>query len=112
MAAVAEKKARVDLDLEGMTCASCAARIERRLNKLEGVAATVNFATERAAVRYDPGRVDVAALIDAVEATGYQASLPRAEKGHTNESAPLRWRLTLSVVLTAPLVVVSMAGAA
>ena len=56
-------EARVDLALEGMTCAACATRIERKLNKLEGVEASVNYATEQAAVRYDSDRVAVADLV-------------------------------------------------
>ena len=52
-----ETPERVRLDLEGMTCASCAARIEKKLNRLEGVAATVNFATAEATVTYDPAHV-------------------------------------------------------
>ena len=61
-----------------MTCASCANRIERRLNRLDGVTATVNYATERASVDFDPARVGPAALVDAVEAAGYRATLPGA----------------------------------
>ena len=53
--ATPEAEARVELALEGMTCAACATRIERKLNKLEGVDAAVNYATEQAAVRFDPG---------------------------------------------------------
>ena len=67
--------ARVDLALEGMTCAACANRIERKLNKLDGVEASVNYATEQAAVRFDPHRVAVADLLGAVEAAGYHAEL-------------------------------------
>ena len=68
---------RVDLELAGMTCAGCATRIERTLNKLDGVEATVNYATEGAAVRFDPGRIGVEKVIAAVEAIGYGAALPR-----------------------------------
>ena len=60
-------RAEVRLDLEGMTCASCVARIERKLNKLDGVTATVNYATEKAAVEYDPEVVRPEALVEAVE---------------------------------------------
>ena len=61
-----------------MTCAVCAGRIERRLNKLGGVEASVNDATERARVPFDPAKADPAALVAAVEAIGYSAALPRA----------------------------------
>ncbi|OMQ15961.1 hypothetical protein A7K94_0205835, partial [Modestobacter sp. VKM Ac-2676] len=59
-----------------MTCASCANRIERKLNKLDGVQASVNYATEAATVRYDPARVDADQLLDTVSAAGYSATLP------------------------------------
>ena len=59
-----------------MTCASCASRIERRLNKLEGVSASVNYATEKATVDYDPAAVAPEQLLGAVEAAGYHAALP------------------------------------
>ena len=59
-----------------MTCASCATRIERKLNKLEGVSASVNYATEKATVDYDPQAVEPEQLIGAVEAAGYHAALP------------------------------------
>ena len=69
----------VELPITGMTCASCANRIERRLNKLDGVTATVNYATEKATVDFDPavGRAG-ASCVGAVEAAGYQAALPSA----------------------------------
>jgi len=66
----------VTLEIGGMTCASCAARIEKRLNRLDGVTATVNFATERAAVDYDRTRVVPDDLVAAVEAIGYGATPP------------------------------------
>ena len=66
----------LDLPIAGMTCASCANRIERKLNKLDGVTATVNYATEKARVEFDPGAVAPEQLVAAVEAVGYQASLP------------------------------------
>ena len=77
----------VDLDLTGMTCASCAARIEKRLNRLDGVTATVNFATERAAVDYDRTRVAPDELVAAVEAIGYGASPPAPAGGHGGHEA-------------------------
>jgi Cu+-exporting ATPase len=100
----------VKLDLEGMTCASCVRRIERKLNKLDGVEATVNFATEQATVRCDPS-VRVDELVSAVEAAGYQAQ-PVAEAGvhqhHDEPMAVLRRRLVVAIALTAPLAAISM----
>jgi len=104
----AEPEVRVQLALEGMTCASCAARIERRLNKLEGVEAAVNFATEQAAVTYDPARAEVEDLIRAVEAAGYHASLSARAEADEGRARALRTRLTLAAVLTAPLVLLAM----
>jgi Cu+-exporting ATPase len=102
---------RVRLHVGGMTCASCAARVERKLNKLDGVEATVNYATEEAAVSFDPTHVDVEALIRAVEATGYTAAPPRssddAEAGE-NETRTLQARLLAAALLSAPLVVFAM----
>ena len=69
---------RVTLAIDGMTCAACAARIERKLNRLEGVEATVNYATEAAAVAFDPTRASLGEVMGAVEAVGYHASLPAA----------------------------------
>jgi Cu+-exporting ATPase len=103
---------RVELEISGMTCAACASRIERRLNRLEGVEAAVNYATDSAAVRFDPARVEFDDLVRVVEATGYGAALPSA----TQSAAPgdvfasLRARLVVSILLTAPLVVLAMVG--
>jgi Cu+-exporting ATPase len=102
----------VRLDLEGMTCASCVARIERKLNKLEGVEATVNFATEQASVRHDPA-VTVDDLIAAVEAAGYHAhpALPADAAGDQRHDEPVvrLWRrLVVAAVLTVPLALVAM----
>ncbi len=108
----------VDLALGGMTCASCAARIERRLNKLDGVTATVNYATERATV-HAPADVTVEQLVAAVEAAGYTArnarpatragaaSGPAAPDGD-DETRRLRDRLVISAILSAPVVVLAM----
>ena len=79
---------RLELPIEGMTCASCAARIERTLNKLDGVSASVNYATEKAAVEYDPAQVTPAALVEAVEQVGYSARLPRAGPRRARRSDP------------------------
>jgi Cu+-exporting ATPase len=104
----AEPDARVDLALEGMTCAACANRIERKLNKLEGVEASVNYATEQAAVRYDAERVALADLIGAVEAAGYHARLA-ADAGEAEDRAgALRVRLLVAAALTAPLTALAM----
>jgi P-type Cu+ transporter len=99
---------QVSLKLEGMTCASCAARIEKQLNTLDGVQASVNLATEKAAVRYDGGQVSVDDLVRAVEAAGYGASTGgRAQEGR--DSVPTR--LVAAAVLTVPVVLVAMVGA-
>jgi P-type Cu+ transporter len=98
--------ARVDLSVGGMTCASCANRIERKLNKLSGVHAQVNYATERAAVEYDPSTVDTDGLIAAVRAVGYTASV--SETGAEPSLGP---RLLVSAVLALPVLLVSMVPA-
>ena len=66
---------RIDLGITGMTCTSCSARVERKLNKLEGVEASVNFATETAAVSYDAARTTPEELLDVIRATGYEGFL-------------------------------------
>jgi Cu+-exporting ATPase len=96
----------ITLELEGMTCASCAARIERGLNDLEGVQASVNLATEKAAVRYEESRLGVDALVSAVEAAGYRASPAEERKDEPRDS--VRARLALAVGLTVPLALVAM----
>ena len=102
-----EKTERISLDLEGMTCASCATRIERKLNRLEGVEATVNYATDQAAVTYDPGAVSVDDLVAAVEGAGYHAVLPGAGVA-TDRVSALRLRLVVAIVLSTPLVLLTM----
>ncbi|WP_329572738.1 heavy metal translocating P-type ATPase [Streptomyces sp. NBC_01361] len=113
----AAQAAEVELAIGGMTCASCAARIEKKLNRMDGVAATVNYATEKAKVTFADG-VAVADLIATVEATGYTAQEPPAtdeEKAEEAESqasadslAPLRQRLITAVVLAVPVVAMAM----
>ncbi len=76
----------IRLDISGMTCASCAARIEKRLNRLEGVEATVNYATEQATVTFDPTVVDTDALVGAVSAIGYGATLPVVHQSPPNQA--------------------------
>ncbi|MGO3679682.1 MAG: cation transporter, partial [Microbacteriaceae bacterium] len=111
-----------ELEIGGMTCASCANRIERKLNKLDGVEATVNYATEKARVTvpagYDPGL-----LVAEVEKTGYTAALPKppkapgassADDGETaddRELIALRHRLIGSVWLTVPVIAMAMVPA-
>ena len=90
-----------------MTCASCAIRIEKRLNRLEGVTATVNYASEQAAVAFDPKQVAVDDLIAAVGAAGYHAALPREALGAEDAAAPYRLRLLLGVALSVPLLVLA-----
>ncbi|MEU7305670.1 heavy metal translocating P-type ATPase [Streptomyces sp. NPDC007206] len=113
----------VELSIGGMTCASCAARIEKKLNRMEGVTATVNFATEKAKVAYPEG-VEVADLIATVVKTGYTAeepeppASPAAEKAE-EEAAPaadgellsLRQRLLVSLALSIPVVLMAMVPA-
>ena len=99
---------RVRLSLEGMSCASCAMRIERTLNELEGVEATVNYATEQATVDYDQGRAAVDDLIHAVEAAGYRASIEARVAADDTAARRLLTRLLVAAVLTVPLVVLAM----
>ena len=99
---------QIRLDLEGMTCASCASRIERSLNELDGVEATVNLATDQAAVRFDPSVVSVADLVGTVEAAGYAAA-PESEHAHAgDESGALRLRLVVAAVLSVPVALLAM----
>jgi P-type Cu+ transporter len=106
----ATEQQELRLELEGMTCASCVNRIERKLNKLDGVEATVNFATEQATVRYD-APVTVDELVGAVEAAGYRARLATAGMGHDEGSGALTLRLAVAAALTAPLVLFAMVPA-
>ncbi len=108
------------LDIAGMTCASCAQRIERTLNRLDGVDATVSYATEKAVVRHADG-VSADDLVAAVESAGYAATprlavpeVPAAPTGRDPqeaELAALRTRLVWSAVLTVPVVVLAMVPA-
>ena len=98
----------VDLDVTGMTCAACAARIERKLNKLDGVSASVNYATERAHITLADRPVDVAELIATIEATGYGAREPDPDVVEPDRAAELRRRLVVAVVLGLPVLLLSM----
>ncbi|MFJ7176178.1 heavy metal translocating P-type ATPase [Streptomyces massasporeus] len=108
--------AEVELAIGGMTCASCAARIEKKLNRMDGVTATVNYATEKAKVSHS-GDVSVGDLIATVEATGYTAQEPAPPAPRTgpseeaDELRPLRERLITAVVLSVPVVAMAMVPA-
>ncbi|WP_199907523.1 heavy metal translocating P-type ATPase [Nocardioides terrigena] len=102
----------VELAITGMTCASCANRIERKLNKLDGVTATVNYSTEKAKVSY-PTSVSTDDLLRTVEQAGYAAALPpppgaTAAVEDVPERDPLRDRLVISAVLSVPVVALAM----
>jgi Cu+-exporting ATPase len=113
----------VELSIGGMTCASCAARIEKKLNRMDGVTATVNYATEKAKVSY-PAGVEVADLIATVEKTGYTAEEPpppvpdtgdegeaQAAPAADGELLSLRQRLYVSLTLSVPVVLMAMVPA-
>ncbi|WP_037306149.1 heavy metal translocating P-type ATPase [Amycolatopsis orientalis] len=108
----------VELAITGMTCASCAMRIERKLNKLDGVTATVNYATEKAKVTF-PAGLEPQRLIEQVEAAGYAAAVPApaktADPAEPREEAdpitPLRQRLIGSAVLSVPVILLAMVPA-
>jgi P-type Cu+ transporter len=101
---VASSAQRVELPIEGMTCVACAGRVERGLNGLDGVRATVNYATEQASVSFDAGRVTQADLVAAVEAVGYGVRRP----GVVDSGRALRLRLTVAAVLSAPVLALAM----
>ncbi|MDT0453400.1 heavy metal translocating P-type ATPase [Streptomyces hesseae] len=122
-ATAAPAASEVELSIGGMTCASCAARIEKKLNRMEGVTATVNFATEKAKVSYGP-ETGIADLIATVEKTGYTAQEPpkpvaatetgrpeAAEAADGGETGALRQRLLVSLVLSVPVVLMAMVPA-
>lgn len=107
----------VRLDVHGMSCTACAARIEKKLNRLDGVEASVNYATEKATVRVPEG-TDHQLLLDTVAATGYSATLPQEHHGgahdHTDGlhgAASMRRRALVSGVLSLPVLVLSMVPA-
>src|SRR3954447_14005905 len=101
----------VDLAIGGMTCASCAARIEKKLNRLDGVTATVNYATEKAAVSYADG-VTTDDLIATVEKTGYTAAVPAPEPETPTDDdeavRALRRRVLISTALSIPVVALAV----
>lgn len=101
----------VELIIGGMTCASCAARVEKKLNRMDGVTATVNYATEKAKVTYPEG-ISTDDLVATVEKTGYTASLPtpavEASADEPDELKPLRERLIASIALAVPVIAFGM----
>ncbi|MCX5375071.1 cation-translocating P-type ATPase [Streptomyces sp. NBC_00091] len=121
MTTITPGAAQVELAIGGMTCASCAARIEKKLNRMDGVEATVNYATEKAKVTFDAD-ISVADLIATVEATGYTAQEPApprtggapgdgAEQAEPDELGPLRQRLVAAVSLALPVIAMAMVPA-
>ena len=97
----------VDLDITGMSCASCAARITKKLNKVDGVQATVNYATSKAHV-LTTGPVSVHDLIEVVEAAGYGAALPEPAAPSEDHAAKIRTKLIVAVILAVPVMLLSM----
>ena len=129
MTEVERAPARLDLPITGMTCASCAAKIEKKLNSLEGVSATVNYATDKATVTYETGRAEPEDLVQAVESLGYGATLPAADAheahdaheghepvpmhhegghDHTEPVEQARHRLLVTAALAIPVIAMSM----
>ncbi|UUU33828.1 heavy metal translocating P-type ATPase [Streptomyces sp. CA-210063] len=120
VAPISDPVHEVELTIGGMTCASCAARVEKKLNRMDGVTASVNYATEKAKVSY-PAGVEVADLIAAVVKTGYTAEEPpppappedvqdepAGAEAADSELVSLRQRLTVSALLAAPVILMSM----
>ena len=112
MSTPASAVTEVDLDITGMTCASCAARVEKKLNRMPGVIATVNYGTDRAHIALPEG-TSIDDAIATVEATGYTAQRPRVEfdpeHAHDDpELRDLRRRVTISAIFTAPVVALAM----
>jgi len=100
---------RIELEIGGMTCTSCAARVEKKLNKLDGVVlANVNYATELASVAYDSSHVRLPDLVHTVEAAGYTAALSSDTDAKADLVRPLRTRLVVSLALTFPLLLLAM----
>lgn len=115
---VTTEPTKIELEITGMTCASCAARVEKKLNRMEGVEASVNYATEKATARTYNG-TDAADLIAVVEKIGYGARVPEPRKNPEGDSTPvesekereltaLRQRLLISAALSIPVILVAM----
>ena len=97
----------VELEVEGMTCAACAARIEKNLNRLDGVEASVNLATEKATVRFDPSRLALDNVLERIRDTGYDAHVAREGeiRDHTAELARSRRDFLVAALFTAPFLI-------
>jgi Cu+-exporting ATPase len=113
-----ETKTRLDIPVDGMTCASCAGRVEKSLNELDGVDATVNFALKQATVEYDSAHTGTDELTGAIEKVGYTPRLHSDDhaahdhSAHLNADADeLRTRVVVSTILTIPVLAFSMIGA-
>ena len=117
----APESERIDLPVTGMTCAACAARIERSLAKAEGVAeASVNLATERAMVRFDPAVTGVDKIVETIRSAGYDAIIPAAEPATLGEQEDaqtiarreeyekLRRKFWIAAVLALPVLIIAM----
>ena len=101
----------IELDVQGMTCASCAARIEKKLNRIEGVNASVNYATEKATAHVGSGTT-AQTLIDTIEKTGYRATLPaESPRDPDLELRQLRRRLIITAALSLPVIMIAMVPA-
>ena len=105
-----QQRESIELDISGMTCASCAARIEKKLNKVDGVQASVNYATEKARVLYPP-MLHVDDLIKVVEAAGYGAALPEPDTEPVDHAAILKRRTLFAAALGVPVVAMAMVPA-
>ena len=105
-----ERRESLELDIDGMTCASCAARIEKKLNKVDGVIASVNYATEKAKILV-PAGTTADDLIEVVAATGYSARRPDPAAPEVDRAAPLKRDLILSAVLAVPVIALAMVPA-
>ena len=110
----------ISLDITGMTCAACAARIEKKLNRVEGVEASVNYATESARVSFDPDQVSPTDLVATIESIGYGARLPQPAEAAAQAPGtdsrdegrdPYLHRLIVAAVLGLPVLVLSMVPA-
>ena len=104
------RRESLELDIDGMTCASCAARIEKKLNKVDGVIASVNYATEKAKILV-PAGTTADDLIEVVASTGYSARRPDPAAPEVDRAAPLKRDLILSAVLAVPVIALAMVPA-